>query len=105
MPEGNPLVAQAQSQTTGVTGIGIAKSAVDLANGVKDGSWVEGGLGAFGVGLEVLSLVTDPIGTLAQYGVSWLIEHVQPLKDCLDWLAGNPPSAASPGTPMTMTAT
>jgi uncharacterized protein YukE len=91
MPEGNPLVAQAQSQTTGVTGIGIAESAVDLANGVKDGSWVEGGLGAFGVGLEVLSLVTDPIGTLAQYGVSWLIEHVQPLKDCLDWLAGNPP--------------
>jgi hypothetical protein len=45
MPEGNPLVAQAQSQTTGVTGIGIAESAVDLANGVKDWSWVEGGLG------------------------------------------------------------
>src|SRR3981189_1022554 len=29
MPEGNPLVAQAQSQTTGVTGIGIAEPAVD----------------------------------------------------------------------------
>ncbi|MFD8494822.1 RHS repeat-associated core domain-containing protein [Amycolatopsis sp. NPDC059657] len=91
MPEGNPLVAKAQSQTTGVTGIGIAESAVDLANGVKDGSWVEGGLGALGVGLEVLSLALDPIGTLAQYGVSWLIEHVQPLKEALDWLAGNPP--------------
>ncbi|SDZ03261.1 YD repeat-containing protein [Amycolatopsis xylanica] len=91
MPEGNPLVAQAQSQTTGVTGIGIAESAVDLANGVKDGSWVEGGLGALGVGLEVLSLALDPIGTLAQYGVSWLIEHVQPLKEALDWLAGDPP--------------
>ncbi|WP_370948133.1 RHS repeat-associated core domain-containing protein [Amycolatopsis sp. cg5] len=91
MPEGNPLVAQAQSQTTGVTGIGILESANDLASGVKDGSWVEGGLGAVGVGLEALSLVIDPIGTLAQYGVSWLIEHVKPLKDCLDWLAGNPP--------------
>ncbi|MFD8497651.1 RHS repeat-associated core domain-containing protein [Amycolatopsis sp. NPDC059657] len=91
MPEGNPLVAQAQSQTTGVTGIGILESANDLASGVKDGSWVEGGLGAVGVGLEALSLVVDPIGTLAQYGVSWLIEHVKPLKDCLDWLAGNPP--------------
>ncbi|WP_370944389.1 hypothetical protein AB5J62_35615 [Amycolatopsis sp. cg5] len=91
MPEGNPLVAQAQSQTTGVTGIGILESANDLALGVKDGSWVEGGLGAVGVGLEALSLVVDPIGTLAQYGVSWLIEHVKPLKDCLDWLAGNPP--------------
>ncbi|AXB47857.1 DUF6531 domain-containing protein [Amycolatopsis albispora] len=91
MPEGNPLVAQAQSQTTGVTGIGIAESAVDLANGVSDGSWVEAGLGAVGVGLEVLSLVVDPIGTLASYGVSWLIEHVQPLKEALDWLAGDPP--------------
>ncbi|GHF46718.1 RHS repeat-associated protein [Amycolatopsis bartoniae] len=88
---GNPLVAQAQSQTTGVTGIGIAESAVDLANGVKDGSWVEVGLGAVGVGMEALSMVVDPIGTLAQYGASWLIEHVQPLKEALDWLAGDPP--------------
>ena len=70
-----------------MTGIGIAESAVDLANGVKDGSWVEGGLGAFGVGLEVLSLVTDPIGTLAQYGVSWLIEHVQPRTALIGWRA------------------
>lgn len=91
VPEGNPLVAQAQSQTTGVTGIAVAESAVDLASGVKDGSWVEFGMGALGVGLEVLSLALDPIGTLAQYGVSWLIEHVQPLKEALDWLAGDPP--------------
>jgi RHS repeat-associated protein len=87
----NPLVAQAQSQTTAVTGIGIAESASDLANGVKDGSWVEFGMGALGVGMEALSMVMDPIGTLAQYGASWLIEHVQPLKEALDWLAGDPP--------------
>ncbi|SFP32563.1 RHS repeat-associated core domain-containing protein [Amycolatopsis arida] len=91
MPEGNPLVAQPRSQTTAVTGIGIAESAADLANGVADGSWVEAGLGVVGVGLEVLSMVIDPIGTLLQYGVSWLIEHVQPLKEALDWLAGDPP--------------
>ncbi|WP_236796193.1 RHS repeat-associated core domain-containing protein [Amycolatopsis sp. GM8] len=91
MADGNPLVAQAQSQTTAVTGIGIAESASDLANGVKDGSWVEFGMGALGVGMEALSMVMDPIGTLAQYGASWLIEHVQPLKEALDWLAGNPP--------------
>ncbi|SFB61831.1 RHS repeat-associated core domain-containing protein [Amycolatopsis marina] len=91
MPDGNPLVAQAQSTTTGYTGIGIAESAVDLASGISDGSWVAVGLGAVGVGLEVLSMVVDPIGTLASYGVSWLIEHVQPLKEALDWLAGDPP--------------
>lgn len=91
MADGNPLVAQAQSQTTAVTGIGIAESAVDLANGVTDGSWVEFGMGALGVGMEALSMVVDPIGTLAQYGASWLIEHVEPLKEALDWLAGDPP--------------
>jgi RHS repeat-associated protein len=87
----NPLVASAQSDTTAVTGIGIAESSMDLANGISNGDWVEGGLGAVGVGLEVLSMVIDPIGTIASYGVSWLIEHVQPLKEALDWFAGDPP--------------
>jgi RHS repeat-associated protein len=87
----NPLVATAQSDTTAVTGIGIAESSMDLANGISNGDWVEGGLGAVGVGLEVLSMVIDPVGTIASYGVSWLIEHVQPLKQALDWFAGDPP--------------
>jgi uncharacterized protein YukE len=91
MPEGNPLIAKEQSQTTAVTGIGIAESAQGLAEGVSNGDWVEAGLSAVGVGLEVLSMVIDPIGTLASYGVSWLIEHVRPLKEALDWFAGDPP--------------
>ncbi|HET9143099.1 MAG TPA: DUF6531 domain-containing protein [Actinophytocola sp.] len=89
--DGNPLVAAPVSQTTAVTGIGIAESCVDLANGVSNGDWVEAGLGGLGVGLEVLSMVIDPLGTLASYGVSWLIEHVRPLKEALDWFAGDPP--------------
>ncbi|MEU4806308.1 RHS repeat-associated core domain-containing protein [Actinosynnema sp. NPDC023587] len=87
----NPLLATAQSDTTAVTGIGIAESAADLASGISDGSWVAAGLGGIGVGLEVLSMVLDPIGTVASYGVGWLIEHVQPLKEALDWFAGDPP--------------
>src|SRR5215470_577086 len=91
MPDGNPLVAAPKSTTTSVTGIGIAESANDLANGISNGDWVEAGLGAVGTGLEVLSMVIDPVGTLASYGVGWLIEHVKPLKEALDWLAGDPP--------------
>lgn len=87
----NPLVAQAKDDTTAVTGIGIAESASDLASGLSSGDWVEAGLGGVGVGLEVLSMVIDPIGTVASYGVSWLIEHVEPLKEALDWFAGDPP--------------
>jgi RHS repeat-associated protein len=87
----NTLIAPVQSQTTAVTGIGIAEAAQGLAQGVSDGDWVEAGLSAAGVGLEVLSMAIDPLGTLASYGVSWLIEHVRPLKEALDWFAGDPP--------------
>ncbi|OLR92378.1 DUF6531 domain-containing protein [Actinokineospora bangkokensis] len=87
----NPLVAAPKSDTTAVTGIGIAEACTDLASGISSGDWVEAGIGAVGVGLEVLSMVIDPVGTVASYGVSWLIEHVQPLKDALDWFAGDPP--------------
>ena len=91
MADGNPLVAQERDTTTAVTGIGIAESAQGLAHGVSNGDWVEAGLSAAGAGLEVLSMVIDPLGTLASYGVSWLIEHVRPLKEALDWFAGDPP--------------
>jgi hypothetical protein len=89
MPDGNPLVAERQDSTTAYTGIGIAESAMDIYNGVENKSWVEGGLGAVGTGLEALSLAMDPVGTLLQYAVSWLMEHVKPLSDALDWLAGD----------------
>ncbi|OLR90975.1 TNT domain-containing protein [Actinokineospora bangkokensis] len=85
----NPLVAERQDSTRAYTGIGIVESAADVYHGVQDGSWVEGGLGVAGGGLEVLSLALDPIGTLGQYAVSWLIEHVKPLRDALNWLAGD----------------
>ncbi|PPK67976.1 hypothetical protein V5P93_007322 [Actinokineospora auranticolor] len=85
----NPLVAERQDSTQSYTGIGLVESAADIYNGVQDGSWVEGGLGVLGGGLEVLSLTLDPIGTLGQYAISWVIEHVKPLRDALNWLAGD----------------
>ncbi|MCG8918610.1 hypothetical protein L6E12_22770 [Actinokineospora sp. PR83] len=85
----NPLIAQRQDSTTAYSGIGLAESAMDIYHGVEGGSWVEGGLGVVGTGLEMLSLALDPVGTLLQYAVSWLMEHVKPLSDALDWLAGD----------------
>jgi uncharacterized protein YukE len=43
-----------------------------------------------GAGLDAPALVSDPVGALLQYGISWLIEHVKPLSEALDWLAGDP---------------
>lgn len=92
---GNPLVAPRHDSTTEYSGVGIAESLADVHHGVTSGSWVEGGLALAGTGLETLGLAIDPLGTLAAYGVGWLMEHVQPLSDALDWLAGDPDAIAS----------
>ncbi|PRW62200.1 WXG100 family type VII secretion target, partial [Actinopolyspora mortivallis] len=99
----NPLVEQEQQAQDGPgpltegtgeagwgTGIGIVESVNDVSS-LKDGSsWVESGLAYGGLAMEAASLAVDPIGTLMSYGLSWLIEHVQPLQEALDWFAGDP---------------
>ncbi|MGI5238593.1 hypothetical protein [Dactylosporangium sp. CA-139066] len=46
--------------------------------------------GVAGLTLDGLAAVSDPIGTVLPYGVAWIIEHVEPLRKALDWLAGDP---------------
>ncbi len=104
MPEGNPLVADAKKDPDGpgaftagngdygwAGGIGIAESSMDAFNGIKDGDWVSGGLGVLSLAGEIAGAAIDPFGYLMSSVASFLMEHVQPLKDMLDSVAGNPP--------------
>ncbi|WP_335987927.1 hypothetical protein [Glycomyces sp. MUSA5-2] len=74
----------------GLAGAGIVESYAGLAMAIDSGSWIDASVAGLGVALETVGAVVDPIGTLASAGVGWLIEHVQPLQDALDMLAGNP---------------
>ncbi|GIE98196.1 WXG100 family type VII secretion target [Paractinoplanes rishiriensis] len=76
------------------SGVWLAEDIELIAQGVRDRSWVDGGLGAVSAGLDALALVSDPLGGLLQYGIAWLIEHVKPLSEALDWLAGDPAAIA-----------
>ena len=76
-------------------GVWIAEDVDQIARGVESGSWIDGTLGVIGGGLDGLALVSDPVGSLLQYGVAWLIEHVKPLSEALDWLAGDPAQIAA----------
>ncbi|RBM22914.1 hypothetical protein DI005_04555 [Prauserella sp. PE36] len=104
MPEGNSLVADAPQDGDGpgpltsgngdygyAGGIGIAESAIDTFNGIKDGNWVEGGLGVLGLAAEGAAAAIDPFGWLMSSVASFLMEHIQPLKDMLDSVCGDPP--------------
>ena len=90
MSSGNPLIATASSSVDPWAGVWIAEDIETIYRGVKDGSWIEGTLGTVSAGLDALAFVSDPVGALLQYGVAWIIEHVKPLREALDWLAGNP---------------
>ncbi len=94
----NPLVAQERSSTTWFTGLGLVEDAEQVSAGIHDHSWVDGSLGTVGGTLDVLGMVIDPLGSLVSWGVSWLMEHVRPLKEALDWLAGNPDAVAAHAT-------
>jgi uncharacterized protein YukE len=84
------VAAKANASVDPWAGVWIAEDIEQLCRGVKDGSWIDGTLGAVSAGLDALAFVSDPIGSLLQYGVAWIIEHVKPLSEALDWLAGDP---------------
>ena len=87
----NPLVAgTADARPSAWAGIWICEDIDLIAQGVRTGSWIDGSLGVVSAGLDALALVSDPVGALLQYGIAWLIEHVRPLSEALDWLAGDP---------------
>src|SRR5262249_60201823 len=94
----NPLVAgRLDGPQDAWSGVWIAEDIELIGQGVRNGSWIDGSLGVVGAGLDALAIVSDPVGALLQYGVAWIIEHVKPLTEALDWLAGGPGQIAGHG--------
>ncbi|RRR99500.1 WXG100-like domain-containing protein [Glycomyces terrestris] len=74
----------------GGTGFGFYEDYQDLSQAIESGSWIDGSIAGLGAALNAASTVIDPFSTLLSMGIEWAIEQVQPLKDALDWLAGDP---------------
>lgn len=92
----NPIVAPVGSRPGDPwAGIWLAEDVEAIHQGVSSGSWIDSTLGGVGAGLDTLAAVSDPLGTLMQYGLSWLMEHIRPLSEALDWLAGDPAQIAA----------
>ncbi|BBH71669.1 hypothetical protein ACTI_83540 [Actinoplanes sp. OR16] len=60
-----------------------------VVSAIESGSWIDASLGGVGTSLDALSVVLDPLGSLMSWGVGWLLEHVSPLREALDALAGD----------------
>ncbi|MEU4675111.1 RHS repeat-associated core domain-containing protein [Amycolatopsis sp. NPDC023774] len=85
----NPLIAPTQDSTKAYSGISLLETANDLSTAIETGDWASAAMGAVGTGLDALSMAMDPFGAILAAGVSWLMEHVGPLKEALNGLTGN----------------
>ncbi|MEV4822054.1 hypothetical protein [Micromonospora sp. NPDC049274] len=90
MSQPSPLVAARHDSTTAFSGIFIAEDIDALMAGYTSGGWIDVAIGGVATSMDALAFVTDPLGQLVAWGVGWLIEHVKPLSDALDELAGDP---------------
>ncbi|HEX6684370.1 MAG TPA: hypothetical protein VF062_16325 [Candidatus Limnocylindrales bacterium] len=70
-------------------GAGIFESAQGIYDGLSQGDWLDAGGNAFAFAFDLVGAITDPLQTVISAGVGWLIEYCRPLKEPLDWLAGN----------------
>jgi uncharacterized protein YukE len=71
-------------------GVAIAEDVAGIGGAVRSRDWADGTLADVAGALDGLSAVRDPLDALKQIGADWLIEHVRPLSEPLEWLAGDP---------------
>lgn len=71
-------------------GTGVPHDATLLAASLRDGDWIEAGLHGLSGALGAAGAAADPIAALTSAGVGWAIEHIGPLREMLDDLAGDP---------------
>ena len=90
MVDDGGLVAARVDSTGTWTGFALVEDIATLRSGIESGSWVDATIGGFASSMDVLATAMDPVGALASMGVAWLMEHVKPLSDPLDQLAGDP---------------
>lgn len=76
-------------------GVGIAQDISDISTSIQSGDWAGGAISGLSGGLDALGFIANPADALLGAGISWLIEHIEPLNEALDMFAGDPGSISS----------
>jgi hypothetical protein len=79
-------------------GVPFWEACVDAQTAIDEKDSLLEALGTGAVGLELLGMAIDPIGTVVGSVAGWLMEHIRPIRECLDLLAGNPDLIQDVGT-------
>ena len=77
-------------ETDPLVGTGMAEDFDSTCRALGDGDWLEAHLHGFGLGLGAAGAVMDPVAAVTAVGMGWAMEHIDPLRQMLDDLAGDP---------------
>ncbi|MFC7343771.1 WXG100 family type VII secretion target [Saccharopolyspora griseoalba] len=89
------LTSPSWSSSKLTAGAGPLDSIRATVNAVNTQDWGDFAASAGVLALDGLVTVIDPVGTALAAGVGWLMEHLAPLRELLDFLAGDPPAIAA----------
>ena len=92
---GNELVAEVKESETVWSGSRLLEDGFDLKEAFESNSWVAGGLATAATAADTAAAVLDPLGEALSTGIGWIIEHLSPLKDWLNELAGDSDAVAA----------
>ena len=102
---GNELVAEVKETETVWSGSRLIEDGFDLKEAFESKSWVAGGLAVAATAADTAAAVMDPLGEALSTGIGWIIEHLSPLKDWLNELAGDSDAVAAAASTWTNIAT
>jgi hypothetical protein len=83
------MTAAAASTSSPFKGSNILNDGKALSTAVKNGNWLDGGIAFLQTLGDAAAALSDPIGTIVNCGLGWVINHLGPLKQWLDKLAGS----------------
>ena len=92
-----PSYAASPSERSILSGAGILDSGSTTINALCSGNWVDAALSGVSTVIDAAATAADPIGSLLAAGIGWAIDHLNPIKDWFDDVAGNPESVAAKG--------
>jgi uncharacterized protein YukE len=89
-PIEQPDLSVRPDPTGPLEGAGVLSDAYDIAKAIDEGKPSVAGVDSAAGAIDAMGFVQDPVRGLLSAGVGWLIEHVEFLREPLDWLAGDP---------------
>ncbi|SDO89328.1 hypothetical protein SAMN04487905_10149 [Actinopolyspora xinjiangensis] len=90
MGQDNPLVEEPKPLVSEEDGLALIDFGHDAYAAADRGDWCEAGIDLGAGALDAVLLAADPFSTLLSSAYAWMMEHVSPLPEMLNSIAGNP---------------